>query len=490
MIFERPARMNTVMKSQVVLLSAHAARLGLSIAIASLLGRHLAPADFGFVALVSSIFIVAGEFLDMGTTAVATRAMSAQPARERETLASLIALRRLLCIAAVAVVFGLACSDYATRDEHRIVLAVAACALSLLYLNAYQLAFQVRQAYGQAAAWALAAQLGFLVASAVALRLRAGGAVIGLLVVAREIAQVLGNRRVAVRMLGDRIRAPWRHPGMWALLKAGWMIGVAGLAYKLAAYAGGFLLWKMSAPETLASFSAAQQLLAPLAGVAWLFVTPLIAAMSAALARDAAAFRVQLEGYVALLVAASALLAAAGYFTAPFVLRLLYGEVYAAGPWSAVGALRWLALGYLFALVSPVLIVGEMVRGNAFALLAAATACLAINLAGNALAIPVHGAEGAAMALCASEAFLFFVLLARAAARRDASPSVAWLAYLAPAALLAGALWMLSDLPLWQLAVACIWAPASLLMILRLPAQKACRASLAKTAAHGKLQSA
>ena len=482
--------MNAVMKSQAVLVSAHAARLGLSVAIASLLGRNLAPADFGFVALVSSIFIVAGEILDMGTTAVATRAIGAQPAHERDTLASLLALRRLISLVVIAAVLGLACSDYVALDGHRIVLAVTACALSLLYLNAYQLAFQVRQAYGQATALALAAQLGFLLASAAALRLRAGGAVIGLLVVAREIAQVLANRRVAVRMLGYRVRAPWRQPGMRTLLKAGWMIGAAGLSYKLATYAGGFLLWKMSAPEALGSFSAAQQLLVPLAGVAWLFVTPLIAAMSAALAHDAAAFRVQLEGYVTLLLTISALIGAAGYFFAPYFLRLLYGELYASGPWSAVGAFRWLALGYLFALVSPALVVGEMVKGNALALLFTATACLGINLLANVLAIPTYGAEGAAMALCASEAFMFVVLFARSAAGRDVRPGVAWLVYLAPAALLAAALWMLSDLPLWQLAVACVWAPASLLMILHLPAQKACRASLARTSTQWKLQSA
>ena len=176
----------------------------------------------------------------------------------------------------------------------------------------------------------------------------------------------------------------------------------------------------------------------------------------------------------------------AGYFVAPFFLRLLYGEVYASGPWSAIGTFRWLALGYSFALVTPVLVVGEMVQGNAMALMLTSTASLGLNLVANAWAIPLHGAQGAATVLFACEAFMFIVLFARCAARGHVRPGAAWVVYLVPAALLGVALQLLADWPVWQLAVACAWAPASLLMTMRLPEQKACRASLATTSAHWK----
>ena len=481
--------MNAVMRSQAVILSAHAGRLALSVAITSLLARNLAPADFGFVALVSSIYIVAVEMLDMGTTAVATRQIAARPAHERETLAALLALRRLISTIAVAAVLGLACSDYVAKSDQRMVLVAAAFGIALLHMNAYSLVFQMRQAYGRLAALGLAGQLAFLVACAAALRFHAGGAVIALLVVAREIVHVAGARWMAVRMLGDRVRASWLPAGVSPLLKAGWMIGVAGLSYKLATYSGGFLLWEISSPEALATFSAAQRLLVPMADMAWLFVTPLIAALSWTVAHGAAAYRVQLEGYVKLLLAMSSLVAVAGYFVAPFVLRLLYGEMYAAGPWSAVGPFRWLALGYSFALVTPVLIVGEMVQGNAMALMLTSVSSLALNLAGNAWAIPMHGAEGAAMVLFACEAFVFLVLVARCVARHDVGLGADWAVYLAPAALLGVALRLLADFPVWQLVAACAWAPASLSMIMRLPAQRACRASLATTSAQWKIQS-
>jgi O-antigen/teichoic acid export membrane protein len=126
-----------------------------------------------------------------------------------------------------------------------------------------------------------------------------------------------------------------------------------------------------------------------------------------------------MERYVRILAAMSALAAAAAYFLAPFVLRLLYGDVYASGPWSAIGAFRWLALAYLFAMVTPVLVVGEMLRANARALLFAALASLAVNVAANAWAIPRFGAQGSAAALALSEAAMFLVLFARCTARGD-----------------------------------------------------------------------
>jgi O-antigen/teichoic acid export membrane protein len=362
---------------------------------------------------------VAVEVLDMGTTAVATRAIAAEPGKERETLEALLALRRLVSIAAFAALLGLACSDYVAERDQRAVLAVAAVGVFLLHLHAYQLVFQLRQAYGRVTALALSAQVGFLVACVILLKFSVAGAAVGLLVVVREAVQAIGARWMAVRMLGAPLRARWLDPRAAALLRAGWMIGAAGVCYKLAAYAGGFMLWQISAPESLASFNAAQRLLVPLSDLAWLFVTPLIAAMSASMARDVQAFRAQLAGYLQFMLGMAALAAVAGYFLAPFVLRVLYGETYASGPLSSVGIFRWLLLGYFFAGVSPLLVVAELARGKSRALLISAGATLALNVSANAWVIPRYGPQGAAVVLAACELFLFAVLLGRCAARGD-----------------------------------------------------------------------
>jgi O-antigen/teichoic acid export membrane protein len=467
-----------VTRSQILLVSAHAARLALFVAVASLLGRKLDPADFGFVALVSSLYFVAAEILDLGTTAVATRQVAAAPERERVVLSALLALRRLVAIVLFGGVLALAFGPFVPLASQRLVLVAAAVGVYCMHLTAYYPAFQLRQAYGRPIALGLTSQVGFLLASAVTLALNAGGAVIGLLVVVRELAHVLSGRWAAVRLLGTRLRTHWSDPGMWPLLHAAWMIGVAGLCYKLAAYAGGFMLWALIGPQALASFNAAQRLLVPIADMTWWFVTPLVAAMSVAVVRSPAGFRMQLESYGKLLLAMSCLLAVGVYFTAPLVLQMLYGEVYASGQWSAVQTLRWLALACVFALVTPVLIVGEIAKGNARVLLSIASACLALNVAGNTWIIPAHGAAGAAVMWCVSEAFVFVVLLARSAAQREVRLDSGWVAYVAPAALLALALSLLEFAPVLQLAVACGWAPAAFLAILRLPAQKARRAGL------------
>src|SRR5712672_2931332 len=85
----RDLSMNAVLKSQAVLMSAHAGRLALSVGTVSLLGRNLEPSAFGFVALVSSVYLVAVEVLDLGTTAVAIREVAARPAEERDVLTAL-----------------------------------------------------------------------------------------------------------------------------------------------------------------------------------------------------------------------------------------------------------------------------------------------------------------------------------------------------------------------------------------------------------------
>ena len=473
---------DSVVKNQAILVCALVGRIVLFVAVTSALGRTLAPADFGFVALISGFFAVALEFLDMGTTAVATRQIAAQPASERSTLAALLALRRLLATALFAGVVGVAFSGHFPRGDQQAALIVAAFGIFLLHLTAYSVVFQVRQAYRQAVVLALGMQLAFALASIAALRLHAGGTEIALLIVAFQILQALGSRWVGQRLLGYRLRAAWLEPGMLPLLKAGWQIGVAGVNYKLATYAGGFILWEMASPEALASFNAAQRLLIPVTDMAWMFVTPLIASLSVSAAHSVESFRLQLEAFAKFLLAVAALVAVTGYFAAPLLLRLLYGEQYSSGPWSAVGVFQWLALACLVTLVTPVLVVGELAQGRARALMFMSSGALCISLAGNTWAIPSYGAVGVAVVLLASEAFVFVVLFARCVARRELKVDGAWAIYLVPAALLGVLLSMLAGSPVLQLALACVWAPAALIFIVQLPAQKACRASLAAAA--------
>ena len=273
-----------VARSQALLALAQACRLLMFIAVTGLLGRLLTPADFAFVALLSGVYVVAMEVLDMGTTAVATRQIAAHPDAELSTLASLLALRRWLACLLLLALLAYAGLSAGADSEQRMVLVLAAFGVYLQHMHGYQLVFQLRQSYGRAIILGLATQLGFLLASAAALKAQAGGAVVGLLVVAREAIMALGSRWLAARLLGRRVQPSWADTGMRPLVRSGWMIGVAGVSYKLAVYGGVFWLYRPEAPEVLAPFSAAHRLMVPVVDLAWLVVSPLFVSMGLALA--------------------------------------------------------------------------------------------------------------------------------------------------------------------------------------------------------------
>ena len=469
-----------VARSQTLLALAQACRVLMFIAVTGLLGRLLAPADFAFVALLSGVYVVAMEVLDMGTTAAATRQIAAHPETEGATLASLLALRRWLAGGLLLALLVYAGVSAVTESGQRLVLVLAAFGVYLLHLHGYQLVFQLRQSYGRVLALGLATQAGFLLASAAALKVQAGGAVVGLLVVVREAIMALGSRGLAKGLLGRRVNSSWSDAGMRPLMRSGWMIGVAGVSYKLAVYGGVFWLYRPEAPEVLAPFSAAHRLMVPVVDLAWLVVSPLFVSLGLGLAHSAQAYRAQLTGHATLAIGVSSTLAVAAYFLAPMVIRGLYGEVYATGSESAVEPLRWLALGGLFAWVTPVLVVAETTQGHARVLMWLGLSCLLIAVLGNAWLLPGAGAVGAAQVLCVCECFVFCALLGRFAVRGEVRLNAGWLIYLLPAAALGAVLFALQAWPWWQLLVAAVWLPASMMALSQLPAQRACRDSMAQ----------
>ena len=402
---------DSVSKNQALLAAWLAGRIAIFVALTSLLGRSLPPSEFGFVALVSILFAVATEALDMGTMAIATRRIAAAPAEERAVLEALLALRRIVALVAFACIVALAVAGDFPVAGQRAALAVAAVGVLVLHLGGYQVAINVRGAFRPVVFLGLTLQLAFAVATVAALRSGHGALTIALLIVALQCAQALGARQIAVRRLGYSADGAWPAARVRALFAASWMIGVAGICYKLVPHAAGLLLWQLAGAESLASFNAAQRLAAPLGEMAWLFVTPLIAPMSAAALQGASSLRVPLEGYVKLMLGMGAVVAVAGVFCAPSVLRLLYGERYAAGPWSSVEVLRWLSVASAAALVDAVLVVGEIARGRTRALLALVGAAFVILVAAGAWAAPRHGAVGAAAAVCAVEAIILVVLV-------------------------------------------------------------------------------
>ena len=469
-----------VARSQGLLAFGHVGRLLMFVVVAGLLGRLLAPVDFAFVSLVSSLYIVAMAVLDMGSFAVATRQITAQPGTELTSLRSLLALRRWLALVMLGLLSGLAMLAPVQSGAQTLVLLAAAGGIFLMHLHGFQLVLQLRQCYGRPMLLGLAAQLAFLLGSGVALKMQASGAVIAAMVVLREAVTAVGSRWLALGLLGVRLRVSWFDPGMLPLLRRGWMIGVAGVSYKLAVYSGIFGLYQPDSAEALARFSAAHRLLMPMVDLAWLVAGPLFASIGLAAAHSAQAFRDQLAGHVTFALGLASLLAVAAFFVAPWVIRLLYGDVYSTGADSAIMAFRWLAFGGLFAWVTPVLIVAEITLGHERPLLLLGLSCLLLAVLGNAWAIPRMGAMGASLVLCLCEVFVFCALLARLMARREIRLNRSWLLCIAPALALAAGLATQLTHPVGQLVVAFVGIPAGGWLLSRLPAQRVCRDSIAR----------
>lgn len=476
-----------VSRSQGILVAAQLARLGLFVVTTSVLGRWLTPADFGFVALVSTLFLVSQEVLDMGTSAVVTRRVAQHPGEERQALQALLSWRRLAALGLSAIALSLAFFGMGADSGQRLVLVLAALALSLLCLNAYHVVFQTRQAFGKAVSLGLGAQIVFLLSGVVVLRGgsggsfagMAGGSVMGLLVVVRELLQVFASRTVAVALLGAKLRAAWLDPGIGVLLRRSGAFGAAALSYKLSALSAPLLVWIWSTPQALGQFNAAHRLLGPFTDTAWLFATPLIAAMSVHTRTRPSALRLQLRSLVQLMLALACIVAVSAQWVAPRVLKLLYGSTYGEGEFSSVGILRWLGVAGAFAIVTPLLAVACLAQHRERFLLLVSTSGLVLSLAGHCVLIPQAGPQGAAMVLSAAEAWVMLALLTGAVRRGDLRLGVDWLVFVAPAALLAAVLPWLAAWPAAQLTLCVVAVPLSLVALRGLPGQRAARAALA-----------
>lgn len=478
-----------VARSQWILLSAQAARLLLYLLISTMLGRALAPAGLGFVALLSALLLIVQELLDMGTSFVTSRGIAQQPDAERNALNVLLAWRRWLAAGLALLLLGLTLQGAFSHDaEQRAVMTLAALALLLLHLNAYQPVFQIRQAFGRVVALGLASQLLFLLGGLALLQFARDGRIAGLaigtlfalLLIARELVLLLGCRWLAIRMLGYRLRSGWLNGGIPALLRRAGTFGLAGLCYRLSALSGVFFIWSLNSPEALGRFNAAQRLYGPLAESAWLFATPLLTALSVDAKTRPWALGLKLQALTQLLLALACMLAVSGQYLASFVLELLYGPTYVAGPHSAVQILQALSLAGACAILTPLLAVAHIALGLDRLVLLVSVAGLGVGLAANLVLVPRLGPLGAALALCLSEGCVVLALLASAARRRELRPDPGWLPCLLPAALLLPLLQALRTSAGAQLLACLLVIPLGLLALRRLPSQRALRAALAR----------
>lgn len=424
----------SVTRSQVVLLSATTVRLVLSVLVTAILGRLLAPADFGFFALVAAVFVVATDLIDLGTSSVTVRETVRDPTRERALLEGLMGWRRLcsLFIAGALVAAALMHDD----AQRRWVLLGAASVLALLAPAALYPPFHVRQAQEGPALLAVGSQA-FVLAGVVGLwALRTPGAVFAWLLVLREAVTFAGLRALASRLVGFRPRAVLRGRGLPAFLAMSLVYGVAFLMHGLYFHVDVFLVRGLRGEAELGAYAAAYRPINPALTTPWLLVVPLLPVLSAAARAHRGRFVRQAGGAAELMLGIGATGAVAGALLAPELLEILYGGNYLAGDLAAVSAFRWLSLAVGIVWVTSVFATALLADGREKVLLAICAAGLLVNVVGNLVFIPRYGFTAAAVTTAATELLVGATVLAVFVSTVGRRPRVkpAWIGFLLPAA--------------------------------------------------------
>jgi O-antigen/teichoic acid export membrane protein len=466
-----------VARSQVLLLGGQLIRLTLSVVLTAFLGRSLSLSGFGYFGLVSSIFLIAQEVLEMGTTAVVLREVAQTPASEAKLLGTLLSWRRMVAVVLAVGCCALALSHSEMDESERLVLVFASLGIALLFFNAYNVVFPLRQSFGRVLVLGLSIQTSFLFLVLLLPGRLLSGAVIGLLVVIREIVQIIGIRFLGIQLLGYRATARWTDTRLLELLKTSWTFGLTVVLYKLAFFGGNLFVWILADPDTMGRFSAAFRPVAPLLDLSTLFVTPLIAAMSWSVRGDAPAFARQFNAYFKLFVATTLLIAIGGCMIAPLILNLLYGDRYLEAGDEVVKSFRWLSVGLGFGMLSQIFVVADLAKKRERELLAASLICFGLSMLACAVSVPRFGAQGAAFATCIGQVVALSYLAVLSVSRGEVRLGKSVLLYVTPPLILGGILALLTEFPMARLILAFSGAGGILVFLWSLPEQRQCRDS-------------
>jgi O-antigen/teichoic acid export membrane protein len=467
--------------SQIVMLLAMAARMALSVGMTILLGRSLAPAEFGFFSLVATVFGLAHELTDMGTGNVAVRMATRGAAGERAMLETLMGLRLILSLVAAAACLILAVLQDAAWKQWS--LAGTALILGFSYVSALAMSFQIRQAQVAPALLSVGVQLGAVAVSAAMLRLRVNGAYFAMILLLREAAVVAGTPLLGRRLLGYHALPRISLARLQPFFGRAVIVATATLFYHVQLQGGPFFVEFLRPPAELGAFAAALRPLIPLLFIPWIIMLPLVPVLSWLANGHAQGFRRQAEGAVDLSIGLGAVTAVACALLAPAALHVLYGARFAEGALSAVAALRWLSVplgcSFLVAAMSTILLADH----REGALLAISAVALAVYAAANMVLLPGFGFVGSAIATTLS---IFLLTLAgwalMARSRRGFAPHWRTLLIMAPAVGLASALRVVGGAPLSQLAIGAVLSGAALLAVWWFPGLPAYRAEQADMA--------
>ncbi|HLI62752.1 MAG TPA: oligosaccharide flippase family protein [Terriglobales bacterium] len=421
--------------AQAVLLASALAQLGLALAITIYLARVLSPAAFGFFALVSTIFILARKFLDLGLGSVAAREIAAEARRERPILEGMMAYRRAAGLFLMLALFIFAFAQKSATE--RGVLLAAGVVLLFTEPAALDPVFQVRQAQGGPAVLNLSGGLLVLGGSLLFRRLAMPGTAFAWLLVLREAVTLLFTKLLAERLLGYHPRPGFRGRALRAFVAPAFIFGLASLVYTIYFHGDVFFVDALRGPAELGAYAAAFRPINPLLLLPWLLMSPMVPVLTVVARQDRERFVRQVRGACRLALGLGACGLVAGTLLAPDLLQLLYRGRYLAGPLSTVAAFRWLSVALGQVCVTTVLTASLLADRKEKLLLAIGTSALLLNAALNLVLLRHHNFTAAGFATAASELlFLICALVAFQLVTRHSALTWDALLYLLPAAVM------------------------------------------------------
>jgi O-antigen/teichoic acid export membrane protein len=313
-----------------MLLVSSVGQLAISLATIALVGRWLSPPAFALFGLIGALFSIARDLLDMGSTAVATRLLAANPERSTAIIGAAMVWRAMLAAIAAGGVW-LAGMTLAAPGERAIVLA-AGLALCSSICGAFNALFTARHRQTTPAIASIVVQGGALV---VLLILRASGApehAAAWTLVVREIAWWLVVLLLGLRLLAGAPVRPRRMDDLRPVVGPGIVFGAAVVLHQVLVQGDVPLARWVLGEHAAAWVAASARPIGAMVALPWIAAGPLIAAVAALSCRGAAEDQSLRRSAVVLGLMTGFGVAALGASAAPSILQVLYGERYASDP--------------------------------------------------------------------------------------------------------------------------------------------------------------
>jgi len=375
------------------------ANLALGIVVTGLLARTLGNSGFGVwstLLAISSLVAVVG---NPGLEQVAVRCAVAEPEREPQWLGTLLVLRQLLSVLAMALCIGTVVLIAPNREA---LIAGVVLMLSLLVAAASSLrvVFQLRVRNSYAIA-AMTVQ-SILWAAVVVWAYATGAGIVALAVgftITTAIASILQGL-LALRLARVRFDGIRRH--FAEMIKVGVPVAIGGMFVVGYGQIDQVLVFKIAGSQEAGYYAAAYRLFSQSSFVPVSVSTTVFALLAVSFVGDSEKFRVLLQTSLELLLAVAIGVLALTAVYAGEIISLIFGHGYhraAAALPVLMGAFVLVSVGYLQDLL---VIISR--RQNRFVI--AAALALALNVGLNVALIPRYGFMAAAWITLVTEAFI------------------------------------------------------------------------------------